>query len=338
MSCFKKKTVIIVGDLNLDRLRLDRSEGKILRDLEEASDLHCLINEPTRVTANSQTLIDVMLTNNPALFKNCGVYNPEISDHSMIYGEMTEKVKKHTSKTLVHLQTKTTDFDNFNKDLIDAPWHVGEIFDLDDAYDYWRNRFDSIANKHATMTKKRVLERDVCFMTKEWKAAIRNKRKYAIQFAKYRTPENFELKKRYRNIATRERRKAVTAHWYKKSEEMKSKPHDVFDIFRPFLNNKTKDSNPIFLKNKHEDGIIEDQRQVAETLAIYFSTIASDIGGNHVIIISLTENEFNNHSSVQMIETIYSNSSFQFKRINTKDVMANSFVQSALRCVGSHYH
>ena len=38
----------------------------------------------------------------------------------------------------------------------------------------------------------------------------------------------------------------------------------------------------------------------------YFSTIASDIGGNHVI--SLTENEFNNHSSVQMVETIDSNS------------------------------
>ena len=168
------------------------------------------------------------------------------------------------------------------------------------------------------MRKKRVRERDVCFMSKEWKAAIRNKRKYAIQFVKDRTPENFELKKKYRNIATRERRKALTAYWYKKSEEMKSKPHDFFDAFRPFLNNKTKDANPIFLKNKHEDGIIEDQRQVAETLANYFSTITSDIGGNHVI--SLTENEFNKHSSVQMIETIYSNSSFQFKHINTKDV------------------
>lgn len=55
------------------------------------------------------------------------------------------------------------------------------------------------------MRKKRVRERDVCFMSKEWKAAIRNKRKYAIQFAKDRTPENFELKKKYRNIATRER-------------------------------------------------------------------------------------------------------------------------------------
>ena len=50
------------------------------------------------------------------------------------------------------------------------------------------------------MRKKRVRERDVCFMSKEWKAAIRNKRQYAIQFAKDRTPENFELKKKYRNM------------------------------------------------------------------------------------------------------------------------------------------
>ena len=143
--CFTKK-IVIVGDLNLDRLRLNRSVGKILRDLE-VKDLHCLINEPTRVTANSQTFINVILTNNPNLFKNCGLYNPDISDHSMIYGEMTKKVKKHTTKTLVTRQTKTTNFDKFIEDLLDAPWHVGEIFDdLDDAYDFWRNLFDSIAN------------------------------------------------------------------------------------------------------------------------------------------------------------------------------------------------
>lgn len=85
-------------------------------------------------------------------------------------------------------------------------------------------------------------------MSKEWKAAIRNKRKYVIQFSIDRTAENFELKKKYRNIATSEQRKALTAYWYKKSEEVKSKPHDFFDSFRPFLNNKTRDANPIYLK------------------------------------------------------------------------------------------
>ena len=135
---------------------------------------------------------------------------------------------------------------------------------------------------------------------------------------KIRTPENFELKKKYRNIATRERRKALTAYWHKRSEEMKSKPHEFFDTFRPFLNNKTKDANAMFQTNMRMALLKIKGMQVAEILANYFFTTASDIGGKHVI--SLTENEFNNHGSVQMIDSIYSNSSFQFKHIDIKDV------------------
>ena len=70
--------------------------------------------------------------------------------------------------------------------------------------------------------------------------AIRDKRKYAIQFAKNRTPENFELKRKYRNIATRERRKAIKAYWYRKCEDLKSKPREFYNTFRPF--NKQQDS------------------------------------------------------------------------------------------------
>lgn len=65
----------------------------------------------------------------------------------------------------------------------------------------------------------------------------------------------------------------------------------------------------------------EDQKQVAEILVNYFSTIGSNIGGNHVT--SLSESEFNNHSSIQMTETIYNNSIFQIKRVNTDDVQVS---------------
>ena len=51
-ACFQKQSVIILGDLNLDRLRLDRAEGKLLKDLEEVNNLRCMITEPTRVTAH----------------------------------------------------------------------------------------------------------------------------------------------------------------------------------------------------------------------------------------------------------------------------------------------
>ena len=41
----------------------------------------------------TRSLIDVILMNQPELFRNCGVYNPEISDHALIYGFIKERVK-----------------------------------------------------------------------------------------------------------------------------------------------------------------------------------------------------------------------------------------------------
>lgn len=51
-----------MGHLNIDRLKSERGEGKILKDLVEVNDLQCMINEPTRVTRHSQTLLDVIST------------------------------------------------------------------------------------------------------------------------------------------------------------------------------------------------------------------------------------------------------------------------------------
>lgn len=43
----QKQFVIMTGDLNLNRLKPDKREGKILRDLEDIHELSCLINKPT---------------------------------------------------------------------------------------------------------------------------------------------------------------------------------------------------------------------------------------------------------------------------------------------------
>ena len=55
----QKHFIIIMGDLNLNRLGSDQREGKILHDLEEENGLHCLIREPTRVTQNSTSSLKI---------------------------------------------------------------------------------------------------------------------------------------------------------------------------------------------------------------------------------------------------------------------------------------
>lgn len=150
-------------------------------------------------------------------------------------------------------------------------------------------------------------------MTVEWKQGIKNKRKYAIQFAKSRTLRNFELKKKHRNIqniATKERREAIKAYWRKKSDEIKTRPNKFYNTFRPFISSETKKSTSICLRS--EGGEIEkDQTAVAERLPIYLTTTAESIGGDHVS--SLTESDLENHSSVWAIRDTFNDTHFDFQ-------------------------
>ena len=68
-SCLFKQTVVIAGDLNMDRLRPGSAEGKILEDLEEVNSFQCLITELTRIIEQSQTLLDVLRTNTTEHFE-----------------------------------------------------------------------------------------------------------------------------------------------------------------------------------------------------------------------------------------------------------------------------
>ncbi|PFX17001.1 hypothetical protein AWC38_SpisGene25862 [Stylophora pistillata] len=154
-------------------------------------------------------------------------------------------------------------------------------------------------------------------MTSTWKKAIRNKRKHAILFAKNQRPENMELKRKYRNIAIHERRKAIMEYWFAKSEELKSKPREFYNAFRPFINSKTKESTLISLKT--EEGIIvKDQCEVAEQLVNYFTTAAVSIVGDNAICI--TEENDDNHGSVKALKEAYLGTHFEFNQVSKDQV------------------
>ena len=243
-------------------------------------------------------LLDVLLTISPEVFRKCGTYNPEISDHYLIYGIMSQKIRKHEPKVIIFRSIKNTNQERLNQDLLEAPWQVAEVFDdIDDKYVYWNGLLESVLNEHVPLRRKIVRDKDIPYMTMAWKKAIRNKRKYAVQFSKNRAQENFELKKKYRNIATRERRKAIKHYWRKMSEELNEKPSEFYKTFWPFLNNKSTNSSERSLRNENGN-IITDQLEVADLLANYFTYAAANVGGDHVR--NITENECHNVSKMLM--------------------------------------
>ena len=127
-ASLQKQLVILLGDLNMDRLRPETREGKILKDLEDVHGLQCMITEPTRITQTTETLLDVILINKPQMFKKCGTVDPVMSDHKLVYGIMAASVRHYKPKVITFRSDKNTNVNQLNEDLRNAPWHSGEIY------------------------------------------------------------------------------------------------------------------------------------------------------------------------------------------------------------------
>ncbi|XP_078361285.1 uncharacterized protein LOC144645583 [Oculina patagonica] len=315
--------MVILGDLNLDRLRPDKREGKLLTDMEMEQGLECLISKPTRTeirgTKTSSTLIDVILSNQPELFKYSGIYHSALSDHALIYGILRNKAKVHRSKTISFRSYNNFNAEAFKEQLSVAPWHVGEIFsEVDDKVYYWQLLMKGIVDEHAPMKRMRVRERDVPYMTTEWKNAIRAKRKATAKYLKNKTQENWDNKQRCRNEATRQRRKAIKNYWKRKADALQDDPRKLFNTFTPFLTDK-RQTGEIEIHLDDGGSIVKEQNRVAELLVDHFSTIADGIGGDKAKL--STMNDFASHPGVRKIRnSVRSTRKFDFKQTYEQQV------------------
>ena len=75
-----------MGDLNCDlsSKELDHNSTKLMNSAD-LYDLHQVINEPTRITISSSTMIDLIFTNTVDKIVCSGVSHVGISDHSLVY-------------------------------------------------------------------------------------------------------------------------------------------------------------------------------------------------------------------------------------------------------------
>ena len=232
----------------------------------------------------------------PELFQYSGNYHPCLSDHALIYGALKQKINLNKPKIINFRSFKNFDSELFKRHLDMAPWHIIQLFDeVDDQVHAWNLIMNDVLNDLAPVKKMRVRDKDVPYMTPEWKSAIRAKRKANAKYLKNKTPETWELRRKTRNEATKQRRIAIKNYWKIKAADLKSNPRDFFKTFKPFLN--TKDcSTSTDIQLKVEGTIVKDQRQVSEILVDYFSTIADGIGGDIAKLKSLKD--FKDHPSV----------------------------------------
>ncbi len=137
--------LIIVGDFN-DRCthwddRHENSEmGLKFYNYLNDMNLFQMINEPTRVTENSASLLDLIITDSPGFMDNIDTMPPIGDlDHDIIYGYLQIRVKRPNSVRRTVWHFSRADFGSLNQEFLNAPWNTGLMLydDIDDLISYY---------------------------------------------------------------------------------------------------------------------------------------------------------------------------------------------------------
>ena len=146
-KCIDSGLDVLMGDLNHDQLKNTTTLNTICHTYH----MDQLINEPTRTTLHSQSLLDVVLTTNKERICDSGVLCHSMSDHSAIYCIYQSAVRSQAN-FVTYRDMKHFCANRFRCDLHKVPWMVCEVFDdVDDQYHTWYTLFMEVANHHAPL-------------------------------------------------------------------------------------------------------------------------------------------------------------------------------------------
>jgi len=175
------RNVYYLGDLNADLLDPDRppKDGRTLLDLLDIFDLHCLINKATRKARTSETLLDVILTNNKKTALNSDVVDTQISDHSLVYCILRSRAPILRSRKICFRSLKSYSQEKMLNDLHKVPFlDVMEVFDdIDDKLYAFEQLYSDILDEHAPVKQTHIRGNQVPYMTEDWRKAIRHRNK-----------------------------------------------------------------------------------------------------------------------------------------------------------------
>ena len=188
--------ILLLGDFNIDLFK----QPPAWNNTTALFGLEQLVEEATRVTKSSATLIDHIYTNNKQQVSKVKVVESGISDHSVIFCHWSIKLPKQNPRG--HTTITFRSFKNFNErsilfDLSLLPFaNVCDHSDPEEALSVWYDTIKPVIDKHAPIQHKRVKATKPCpWLTQEFIREMRKRDqlKHNRRFDEYKEQRNFVL-------------------------------------------------------------------------------------------------------------------------------------------------
>lgn len=196
--------IIFAGDFNLNLLRPNYSGVDHFNNFLESFNLTQLVNEPTRVTSQSSTLIDILVASDKDLINSIKVSDSNgISDHFLVSCFVTCIKSKISPKLVTYREFKYFNEERFQYDLHSINWdYIYTLHSADDMVDYFNCNIIKLFDLHAPLRTVKITKRRAPWLTDTIREMqeLRN-----AAFSKYklsRSNHDWESYKNIRNYVT----------------------------------------------------------------------------------------------------------------------------------------
>ena len=170
------KPIIILGDLNCDGLDSSCREYAAINSFIREMNLQQLLKEPTRITATTESLLDVILVSDPSSVRKSGVINNPIRDHLPVYVVLKLKSPKISPHYVTVRSYKNYDPENFTFDLASHSDSLLSVFaapDVNSKVGIFNNAFRQVLDAHPPVKTVKIRSRPCPFVIEEIKGLMK---------------------------------------------------------------------------------------------------------------------------------------------------------------------
>ena len=276
----KIPNIMLVGDFNADPG--NKTEYDKLSEFLALNNLSQHIRQPTRVTQDNASILDLIITNLPMLVTGAGVGGPvHENDHSTIFGTVNMKTVKRQTFTREMWDFKNANFDDFREELGNVDWEDCLCSDdIDEVCDKWTSTFMGIAERVITKKKVKVRPHDKCWYNNYLRRLRRLKDRDHQDWVKQKSPLNWDIYKASRNKYFQECDRIkleYEEHIYASlAEQITTNPKKWWTLVSQTMGNTKKSSYPVMEKDGVFYSTDEEKAEVFNQTYLESSNLAGD--------------------------------------------------------------
>lgn len=275
------KLNLCIGDININLKKKSSKEAQANQIFEKHGLIHCM-NDYTRITQNTKSQIDVVLSNLPNKVTCEKIQEEMISDHETIQIKINCDINKENTKPQEVLSWKQYNKDDLIENLRKCEWGVFYNANLNDKVEILKT---NLSNAVAHMLNNVIIKNDI--QPKKWfddvlinlkreKINMRSMWKYTktdsdwTKYIKIRNTYNKLIKEKKHNFTRTEIERAGTDQmkmWSCLRKLMPNKTENARDeiIFESGAeNNEKKMSNKLMLMEYFIDSIIKINNEISQ--------------------------------------------------------------------------